>query len=265
VGYVGLDTCATAADVATLRGAARGVELADTTASLVDLMVHKSDEEKRLQRSTAEVLAEAHRRFAAALRPGMTEREAVGSAVSVVYGAGCIDGIAHLSNQPAPFIRPPTDRVIGPDDVLRFSMEFAGPDGYWIELSAVYSFRSPSAEDQRLFDTTLRAFNLVGEMLRPGTVAEDLAIAARRVFEEEGYTDLGRAIWDAHGIGINVIEPPLALTDDTSVLEEGMVINVHPGVVVGDLQRGIYLQDNFEVSAIGGIRQSGLEHRWNVV
>src|SRR5205823_364697 len=134
------------------------------------------DEEKRLQRSTAKTLAEAHRRFAAALRPGMTECEAVGVALSVVYGAGCIDGIAHISNQPAPFIRPPTDRVIEPDDVLRFSMEFAGPDSYWIELADVYTCREPSTEDRRLFDTRLRAFKHVGEMLRPGTPARDLAI-----------------------------------------------------------------------------------------
>lgn len=264
-GYVGLNNCGVPADVATLHVGTKQGQLPDATPLMVDAMIHKSEEEKGYQRTTARALADAHRAFAAALRPGMTEREAVGVAVAEVYAAGCLDGIAHISDQQAPFIRPPSERPIQRDDVLRFSMEFAGPEGYWIELSALYSFLPPSTNDQQLFDTALSAFHRVQTMLRPGVASRDLARAAQETFEEAGYSDLGHAIWDAHGIGLNVIEPPLALPDDTGVLEDGMVINVHPGVVIGEAQRGMYIQDNFEVSVGGGLRQSGLDHRWNVI
>jgi Xaa-Pro aminopeptidase len=264
-GYVGLNTCGVPVDVATFRANAKAEHLSDATSLMVDAMIHKSEEEKGYQRATAQALAHAHRAFGAALRPGMSEREAVGIAVAEVYAAGCLDGIAHISNRQAPYIRPPSERPIERDDVLRFSMEFAGPEGYWVELSALYSFLPPSGDDQRLFDTTLSAFGRVEAMLRPGVASRDLARAAQETFEEAGYSDLGHAIWDAHGIGLNVIEPPLALPDDMGVLEDGMAINVHPGVVIGEAQRGMYIQDNFEVSAGGGLRQSGLDHRWNVV
>ncbi len=88
------------------------------------------------------------------------------------------------------------------------------------------------------------------------------------MFEEAGYKRSGVAVEHAHGIGLNVIEPPLVVGSGSSLLTDGMVISVHPGVLVGEspeTQRGIYIQDNFEVSSAGGRRQSSIEHNWNVL
>lgn len=241
-----------------------GPLLADATLAVTALMVRKSAEERALQAQGARAIAAAHARFAAELRPGRTEFEVVAAAVETAVLGGCTDGIAHLSTGTLPYIHPATARTFQVHDVVKFSMEYAGPAGYWIELSGVYSFRKPSSDEQRLFDVTRRAMAAVGSGLRTGAKANEVAAISERIFTEAGLPMTGRAIWDAHGIGLNVIEPPLAVEGDDGTYEAGMVINVHPGILVnGD--HGIYLQDNFEVTDAGGVAQSGRDHAWTLV
>ncbi|MEO5965126.1 MAG: M24 family metallopeptidase [Candidatus Limnocylindrales bacterium] len=263
VGAVGLGRSANSHDAELIRSRL-GPGLADATSAVTSLMVRKSIEERALQAQGARAIAAAHARFAAELRPGRSEFEVVAAAVETAVRGGCTDGIAHLSTGSLPYIHPPTTRTFAADDVVKFSMEYAGPAGYWIELSGVYSFRQPTREEQRLFDVTRAAMDAVGSGLRTGARASAVAAISERVFADAGLAMTGRAIWDAHGIGLNVIEPPLAVAGDDSTYEEGMVINVHPGILVnGD--HGIYLQDNFEVTDDGGVIQSGRDHVWTVV
>lgn len=263
VAGVGLARSAASRDAELIR-THLGPDLADATPAVTALMVRKSAEERALQAAGARAIAAAHERFAAELRPGRTEFEVVAAAVETAVRGGCTDGIAHLSTGTLPYIHPPTSRRFETGDVVRFSMEYAGPTGYWIELSGVYSFRQPDRAEQRLFDVTRTAMDAVGRGLRTGARADDVGAISERVFAEAGLAMTGRAIWDAHGIGLNVIEPPLAVADDASVYEAGMVINVHPGILV-DGDHGIYLQDNFEVTDDGGVAQSGRDHVWTVV
>jgi Xaa-Pro dipeptidase len=260
---VGLGRCASNRDAELIRSHI-GADAADATPGVTSLMVHKSAEERALQAAGARAIAAAHERFAAELRPGRTEFEVVSAAVESAVRGGCTDGIAHLSSGTLPYIHPPTARRFEAEDVVRFSMEYAGPAGYWIELSGVYSFQEPTPRDQRLFDVTRTAMDAVGAALRPGARAADVGAISAKVFQESGMARTGRAIWDAHGIGLNVIEPPLAVDGDETIYEAGMVINVHPGILV-DGDRGIYLQDNFEVTDGGGVAQSGRDHVWTVV
>ncbi len=263
VAGVGLDRSASRRDADMIRSRL-GFELEDATSAVTALMVRKSAEERLLQAAGARAIAAAHERFAAEMRPGRTEFEVVAAAVETAVAGGCTDGIAHLSTGTLPYIHPPTPRRFEPGDVVRFSMEYAGPTGYWIELSGVYSFREPDRKEQHLFDVTRAAMDAVGRGLRTGARANEVGLISEQIFADAGLAMTGRAIWDAHGIGLNVIEPPLAVADDHSAYEAGMVINVHPGILVkGD--HGIYLQDNFEVTDHGGIGQSGRDHAWTVV
>lgn len=263
IGAVGLDRAAGSRDAELIRSRL-GPGLADATPSVTALMVRKSAEERALQAQGARAIAAAHSRFAAELRPGRSEFDVVAAAVETAMLGGCTDGIAHLSTGALPYIHPPTTRTFAIGDVVKFSMEYAGPTGYWIELSGVYSFRQPTREEQRLFDVTRTAMSEVGRGLRTGAKASEIAKISERVFADSGLSMTGRAIWDAHGIGLNVIEPPLAVAGDEAVYEAGMVINVHPGILV-DGDHGIYLQDNFEVTDDGGVVQSGRNHSWTVV
>ena len=264
IGVVGLDGIMPAREIRQLQ-AALSQPLSDVTGLMDGVMSIKSAEEIAGLEETSRILARALRRFKEVVAPGMTERQAVSEAVKLARAAGCLDGIAHISHKAPPYIRPPTDRIIGDHDIIKFSMEFAGPTGFWCELAGIFSFREPPERERCIFETTLKAFNSTAKLMKPGVVAAELPANIERIFRAKGWEVTGRAIWDVHGIGQNVIEPPVVMPDNQTVLKENMALNMHPGLLVGEDKWGVYIQDNFIVTPEGGRRLSGWEHRWHIV
>jgi Xaa-Pro aminopeptidase len=261
----GLHTCMTYADIQRLKNAFPSTEIVDATPMLEGIMAVKSDEELALLQETADAVCAAMEVFKAELRPGRTEKEVVAKAWEIARSKGILDGIAHISNRFPPFIHPPTNSVIRRDDIIKFSMEMAGPSGYWIELSAIFSFANPPREYMRAFETTKKAVEAIAALLKPGTRADEIPQAVERVFADDGWSEVNRVIWDAHGIGLDVIEYPVLTRDNRAVLEENMVISVHPGLTVGKERLGIYIQDNFIVRPGGAKPQSAWKHGWHVI
>lgn len=265
LGVVGLDRLVSGDDRRAFAEALDGVELVDASDVLERVRVIKSEEEVAALTETSRIVAEAMTRFRNVLAPGSTEREVVAEAWKVGRELGVVDGIAHISHDFPAFVHPPTDRVIEASDVIKLSMEMAGPTGYWVELASVFSFREPSEEYRRLFDTVIRATGRVRELLRPGTTGDEIVAAVEATYAEDGWSPTTRTIWDAHGIGLDVIEPPILLRGDERRLERGMAINVHPGLAYGERFLGLYVQDNYVVSDGGAESLSGWDHRWHVL
>jgi Xaa-Pro aminopeptidase len=155
--------------------------------------------------------------------------------------------------------------VIQPDDVIKASLEWAGPSGHWIELSAVFSFHEPTDRMKHYYDTMYRAVYHAISLMKPGVEAGSVSRAAWDVFREEGFNITDRVIWDFHGIGINVISPPIGLPESKDLLKENMVINIHPGPVIDQDNWGVYIQENVVVTPEGGRVLGTYEHKWHVL
>jgi Xaa-Pro aminopeptidase len=265
LGVVGMGRFMAHDDVRAFRDGLPGVELANADPTFEAVRRIKSDEEIRMITETSEIVADAMRAFERALAPGKTERQCVAEAWRVAREGGVIDGIAHITHEEPAFIRPPTDRKIERGDVVKFSMELAGANGYQIELAAVFSFTEPGEEYRRMFATVMRAKHKIRSLLRPGVRHTEIAEAVEAIWAEDGWTPNTRVIWDGHGIGLDVIEPPLLLRGSQETLEANMVMNIHPGLAYGDRMLGMYIQDNYVVREGGAEPLSGWEHRWHVV
>ena len=81
---------------------------------------------------------------------------------------------------------------------------------------------------------------------RPGVKAHVLDDAARAVITEAGYGDyfVHRT---GHGLGTTVHEPPYITASSQTVLEEGMVFSIEPGIYLPDrfglrLEEIVYLR-----------------------
>lgn len=265
VHVAGLGTYMLAADAQRLRDAFPNTEFVDATHLLELIIMVKSAEEISLLQETADAVCAAMHRFEQELRPERTEREVVAKAWEVARSRGIVDGIAHISNRFPPFIHPATDYVIRKDDIIKFSMEMAGSSGYWIELSAIFSFGPPPKRQLDEFNTTKRAVDAIAPLLRPGVIGKEIVEKVEGVFQEDGWEDIGRIIWDSHGIGLDVIEYPVIQGGNQQVLEENMVLSVHPGLTVGKERLGVYIQDNYVVKPGGAVPQSAWEHRWHII
>ena len=265
IGVVGLAQVMFHGDVLALSGALPDASLSDATDAVDGIMAIRSVEEIALQTETYRSVAQAHSRLETAFKPGRSERAAMSEALQLLAEHGCLDGIAHLTHGARPFLRPPTDRIIEADDVIKVSLEFAGPTGYWVELSAVYSFRPPTARELRYLETAVQAISRIQAILRPGAEGRAVTQVVEATFAEAGWRVTGRGLWDGHLIGLNVIRPPFGLIDNTALFRENMVFNVHPGLVVDDDGFGIFVQDNLVVKPSGALALGEFAHRWRVL
>jgi len=265
LGLVGMNHVMTYGDVGLLQRELGQARLVDATRAVDDIMAVKSDEELGMAAQTYRAVAKAHETLRATLAPGKSERAVMAQAVATLAELGCLDGIAHLTYGTRPYFRPPTERIISIDDIIKVSLEFAGIDGYWIELSGIYSFRTPPARELRYYQTCLKAIDQVKSMLRPGAVGGDVTRTVAAAFAEDRWNVTGRGIWEGHLIGLNVIRPPYGLIDNNDVFKEKMLFNVHPGLVVDEDQMGMFIQDNLVVTPAGGVPLDRYEQKWQVL
>jgi Xaa-Pro aminopeptidase len=265
IGIPGLHHVLLHGDALRLQALLPAATLVDATRSVDDVMAVKSAEELAGMADTYGRIVAALEVLKENLVPGRSEREVMAAAVYKLAELGCLDGIAHLTHQIRPFFHPPTERVITPDDIIKVSLEFAGPTGYWIELAGIYSFQEPPERQVRFYQTTLKALGNVAAMLKPGAVGGDVTRAIEATYQDDGWTITRRGLWDGHLIGLNVIRPPYGLIDDVNQFQENMVFNVHPGIMVGDDELGMFLQDNLIVTQAGGKPVGQYEYQWRVL
>jgi len=265
LGVCGLDAIMPHAEVKALQAEFPDAEIFEAGPIIDRARAVKSNLEIRLMREDAAAVQKAFEAFRGALRPGRSEWEVVGEAHRTMREQGGFDGIAHLSHGDLPFIHPPTSRPIHADDIVKFSIEYTGPHGYWTELAGIFSFSEPAPEVRRKHDTIRRAFDEASSMMRPGVVGGEIIDRIHRVYQDDGWQIADRGIWDVHGIGLDVIEWPTVLEGDPTILEEGMVLCLHPGLLIGEERWGVYIQDSFVVSQDGGQQLSTLTHDWIVI
>lgn len=222
----------------------------------------KHEEEIELMEEDAKTVESAFLEFKEYLAPGKTEAEVVADAHQDIHSSGGLTGIAHLSHETPPYIHPPSGRKFREDDVIKFSIEHTGPNGFWTELAGIFSFSEPPREVKQKYQTVLKAFKNASEMMAPGTDAHDIVEKIKETYVRDGWEIGGRGIWDIHGIGMDVIEEPRILDEDSFTLKNNMVLCLHPGLLIGDEKWGVYIQDSFLVTEEGGQQLSDLSHEW---
>ncbi len=166
----------------------------------------------------------------AALRPGITEREvatvirefykAHGAATefcSVCFGPNGAFPHHHTGDTPlrqgdAVLIDTGARYRGYPSDMTRVGYLGTAPEGF-DEIHAILD----------------RAVTAAIAAVRPGALARDIDKAARDVITAAGYGDyfLHRT---GHGLGIDIHEPPYITATSDTVLEEGMVFSIEPGI-----------------------------------
>lgn len=121
--------------------------------------------------------------------------------------------------------------------------------GYSSDLTrTVFVGRAPR-EVRRCYKAVLEAQEAARLALRPGVHSEEVDAAARRVLQGAGLGD--KFIHSTgHGLGLEVHEMPRIARGDKSVLQQGMVVTLEPGVYF-EGQGGIRTEDDALVTERG--------------
>jgi Xaa-Pro aminopeptidase len=252
IGLVGAGDAGSWEHIGALRAAAPQASFEDATDLFEAVRGVKSDEEIRGLRETSTILRTVFGALAAEIRPGVPERDILAEAHRLCRQYGCLDGIALMGRPPFHLFGPGSDVPIQLDDIIVIDLEWGGPSGYWLELRRCFSFGEPPDEVQRFWEMRREAFAACVDAMRPGASSNEIVRARDEVFRRHGYPPAEGLRYSAHGIGLDSLEPPW-VPGKERILQPGMVLSLHPDVVVPDADMrarlgGVSIADNVLVT-----------------
>ena len=213
------------------------------------LRMRKDSEEYAALKANALIADRAMRAAWAGMRPGVTETEVAQVAkdsfvgdgarpLFAIIGAGGNGAFPHHSSGPT---------TLNPADVV--VMDIGGRrDGYTSDITRMAFVGDVPEECFKVHDIVENALQAALSVARPGAKAHEVDDVARAVITEAGFGHqfLHRT---GHGLGTEVHEPPYISATSQTVLEEGMVFSIEPGIYIPGrfgvrLEEIIYLRSN---------------------
>jgi Xaa-Pro aminopeptidase len=181
---------------------------------------------------------------------GMTERELSAIVTKVIAAGGGEPRFAVASSGPRSAFADvfPTDRALGPGDLLRFDVGCI-VDGYWSDIGRTAVIGEPDSLQVKRYNAILDGEEQQLARVRPGVTAAEMFQLAIDVVESNGISPYRRQHC-GHGIGLDVYEPPIINGATDTALEEGMTFCFEtPYYVVG--WGGMMVEDTIVVTADG--------------
>lgn len=120
---------------------------------------------------------------------------------------------------------------------------------YWSDCSRTFFVGMPHSKMEEIYQCVLQAQTDAIERVRPGIPLRDVDLAARKVIEDGGYGEffIHRT---GHGIGLSIHEAPSVHRNNTTLLKEGMVFTIEPGIYLPGIG-GVRIEDNVVVTREG--------------
>ena len=229
-GSIALDECMRADHAALVQDGLPGAIRQFSESTIGALRMRKEAAEyEALKRNAAKADAAMQAAWNA-MRPGMTEREVAQVAQASFRSAGAkpLFTIVGAGGNGAFPHHHTGDTVLKPGDAVVMDIG-AGSEGYSSDITRMAILGTPPegyAEVHAIVDTAVEA---VLRAARPGVKAHALDDVARSVIGAAGYGDyfVHRT---GHGLGTEVHEPPYITASSQTVLDEGMVFSVEPGI-----------------------------------
>ena len=209
----------------------------------------KSEEELACIRDSMEIILEGFWALIEAYQPGKTEAEIMAPAVERFFARGAGLRMMNIvlsgsSGEAEAHFKVPAHRVVQSDDLLLYSLEITGADGYWVEFSRPLIRGKVSPRTAAMSEVYPEALEAARRLLREGELASNVHRAAAEIFERRGF---GLGHLSGHSIGTTMIEHPAIGAQSNVELREGMIFSLHPQVVDQDGQVCLYTQDTYRV------------------
>ena len=234
-------------------------EVVDLNPACTGLRLVKSAEEVAALRHGAALSDAAIAALAEALRPGVTDHQALAQVEQAYVAQGGLHHIHYLGvtamDEPALSVPAqwPTGRTIAHRDVVTCEISAAAAPDYAGQVLRTFTVGAdPTALYAELHEVAAAAFDAVAGELVPGTRARDLAAAAA-VIEQAGFTSVDDLV---HGFGGGYLPPVVPapgrpVPDPGFTLAAGMTLVVQPNVVTRDGRAGVQTGELLQVTEHG--------------
>ena len=205
----------------------------DATATVQRVREIKSELEIEKIRTACGIADRAFARVPGFARAGVPLAE-VFRAFQVALLEEGADWVAYVAGAAGPggyddVISPADARPLEPGDVLMLDTG-AVRDGYFCDFDRNYAIGPADRAACRAHAALFAATEAALAELRPGMSAADLHRILTEALLSNAATPCGGRL--GHGLGSNLTEWPSVTTKDETILREGMVLTLEPGVVI---------------------------------
>jgi Xaa-Pro aminopeptidase len=141
-----------------------------------------------------------------------------------------------------------SDRLLRSGELVTIDFG-AVKDGYHSDETVTVSLGRPSDRACEIHAIVKEAHDRAIAAVRPGISCRDLDAVARDYIKEHGYeTYFGHGL--GHGVGLEIHEKPVVSPRSATVVEEGMVFTIEPGIYIPGFG-GVRIEDTVAVTADG--------------
>jgi Xaa-Pro dipeptidase len=207
-------------------------ELTDGSACLWRIRMVKSPAEIDKIRHICTIASAAYENLPSLVSASDSEREAARKLRIDIAARGadatpflpCISGPGGV----AQIVCGPGDRRFEAGDIVFFDTGSTF-DGYFCDFDRNYAVGQVSDAALRANDAMWLATQAGIAAVRPGATTDEVFAAMAKIIEDAGSlgNNVGRL---GHGLGLQLTEPPSHMPGDGTVLEEGMVLTIEPGI-----------------------------------
>ncbi|MQR95627.1 M24 family metallopeptidase [Fictibacillus phosphorivorans] len=227
-------------------------ELVAVSGLVEKLRLIKDESEIKIVKDAASIADAAFSHIIEYIRPGLTEREvsneleffmrkngAISSSFDIIVASGYRSALPHGVA---------SDKKIETGELV--TLDFgAYYKGYCSDITRTVAIGNVSDELKEIYQVVYDAQMLGMKGIKPGMTGKDADALTRDYIASKGYGDyFGHST--GHGIGLDVHEgPALSMKSDT-ILEQGMLVTVEPGIYISGLG-GVRIEDDALITKDG--------------
>ncbi len=235
-------------------GAGSRVRWATDGGAIESLRAVKEPAELRVIQDAADIISAVFSRVLRRIRPGVTEvalaaeieheikrRGGSGPSFDTIVASGARSAWAHAR---------PTSKSLRKNELVVLD-QGAILRGYCSDMTRTIYLGKAPRRVRSLYNAVLEAQQAGKQAMRPGVTAGEVDRVARKTLKR---ARLDRYFTHSlgHGLGLEVHEMPRLGRGEQTVLQEGMVLTVEPGVYLEGLG-GIRIEDDVVVTAKGTV------------
>ncbi len=215
-----------------LRDRMPGIEIANGSPCIWGIRMIKTEAEVAHIHYICQIASDAYEALPGKLRIGDNEREACRRLRIDIAERGAdatpfmpaISGPGGVSQ----IVCGPHDRILVEGDIL-FIDTGSTYDGYFCDFNRNYAIGRVSDEARRAHEALYQATEFGIQAARPGNTTDDVWRVMFKIVQDAGSigNNVGRF---GHGLGLQLTEPPSHMPGDGTIIREGMVLTIEPGI-----------------------------------
>lgn len=210
------------------------VEFVDIDSNILDMRMIKDDVELSYFKKGMEIVDKTFTHILSYIKVGMTEKDLALELDYTMKKFGA-DGIKenHVIATGARASLPhgqATEKVIEHNDFVK--MDFgAKVNGYYTDFTRTVTMGEASKKQIELYNIVRDAQEASLKALKAGMVCSEVDNIGRSIISKAGYGEnFGHSL--GHSLGLEIHEKPAMRNTDHTVLKQGMVITVEPGIYI---------------------------------